>query len=43
MNELKEAIQELRTKGPKIVAVSSTEIDNKLTSVISSYKGTEIF
>ncbi|XP_033208892.1 pyridoxal kinase isoform X2 [Belonocnema kinseyi] len=38
MSELKEAIKVLHSKGPKIVAVSSTDIENKLTSVTSVSK-----
>lgn len=43
MSELKEAIKVLHSKGPKIVAVSSTDIENKLTSVTSVSKGRYIF
>lgn len=39
MTALSDAILELHKVGPKIVAVSSCDIDNKLTSVTSSIKG----
>ncbi|XP_076639344.1 pyridoxal kinase [Colletes latitarsis] len=36
--ELRSAIKELHKAGPQIVAVSSTEIDNKLTAIFSTIK-----
>lgn len=39
MTELKTCIQEIHDVGPSIIAVSSTEIDNKLTSLVSTKKG----
>lgn len=43
MKELKNAIKKLHETGPQIVCISSTEIDSKLTSVVSSAKGTHYF
>lgn len=42
-DELKDAIKELHKMGPQTVAVSSTDIDEKLTSIVSTAKGTCIF
>lgn len=39
MSELQNAIKKLHLNGPKIIAVSSTELDNKLTAVVSTAKG----
>ena len=39
MSDLKEAIQILHSKGPKTVAVSSTDINDKLTSIKSTSAG----
>ena len=39
VSELKDAVQELHKLGPQTVAVSSTDIDEKLTSVVSTAKG----
>ncbi|XP_024890907.1 pyridoxal kinase [Temnothorax curvispinosus] len=38
MNELQNAIKKLHQKGPKTVAVSSTELSDKLTAVVSTAK-----
>ncbi|XP_072765049.1 pyridoxal kinase isoform X3 [Anoplolepis gracilipes] len=39
MIELQDAIKKLHQIGPKTVAVSSTELNNKLTAVVSTEKG----
>lgn len=39
MTELQSAIKKLHQIGPKIIAVSSTEFNNKLTTVVSTEKG----
>lgn len=39
ISELQNAIKKLHQKGPKIVAVSSTELSDKLTAVVSNAKG----
>ncbi|XP_011634149.1 pyridoxal kinase [Pogonomyrmex barbatus] len=38
MNELQNAIKKLHQAGPKIVAISSTELNDKLTTVVSTAK-----
>lgn len=40
MSELQNAVKELHKAGPRTVAVSSTEIDNKLTTIVSTIEGT---
>lgn len=42
MSELQDAITVLHKIGPQTVAVSSTEINDKLTAIISTNKGNEI-
>lgn len=39
MSELQNAIKKLHQKGPKTVAVSSTELSDKLTAIVSTAKG----
>ena len=39
MDDMKNGINDLHKLGPKIVAISSTDIDDKLTSVVSNVKG----
>lgn len=39
MSELEDGIQELHKMGPQTVAISSTDIDEKLTSIVSTAKG----
>lgn len=39
MTELQSAIKTLHQIGPQIVAVSSTELDDKLTAIVSAVKG----
>ncbi|XP_008214875.1 pyridoxal kinase isoform X1 [Nasonia vitripennis] len=42
MSELKDGIQELHKMGPKTVAISSTDIDEKLTSIVSTAKDNKV-
>jgi len=39
MNELQNAIKKLHRNGPKTVAISSTDLSEKLTAVVSAAKG----
>jgi len=39
MNELQNAIKKLHRNGPKTVAISSTDLNEKLTAVVSAAKG----
>lgn len=39
MTDLTNAIEKLHSMGPKIVAVSSTDLNGKLTAVVSRAKG----
>lgn len=42
MSELQDAVTVLHKIGPQTVAVSSTEINDKLTAIISTNKGNEV-
>lgn len=39
ITDLRNAIKKLHQIGPQIVAVSSTELNDKLTAVVSAVKG----
>ncbi|XP_014238929.1 pyridoxal kinase [Trichogramma pretiosum] len=42
MEELRQSIKELHSLGPKTIAVSSTDIDDKLTSILSTEDGSKV-
>jgi len=39
MSELQNAIKKLHHNGPKTVAISSTDLSDKLTAIVSTTKG----
>lgn len=41
-SDLENAIKKVHKMGPQTVAISSTELNNKLTTIISTNKGNEI-